>query len=202
MPVDTPANPSQSYTASTSLLRRVRLRDQDAWRRLVRIYGPLLYRWSRKAGLQPTDAEDIVNSVFVDVIGSVDRFVRDDREHSFRRWLSTICYHRVLKYHKKANAQPAAEGGSALSLRLAHFVTVSDPADEAADRDEIRWLRQRVATVLQAEFSEQQWEIFRRTVLQEEPPAEVAKSLSVTVWAVYKTRSRILLRLKQELPPS
>ncbi len=36
-----------SSSTSTSLLRRVKARDPDAWQRLVNLYGPLVYRWAR-----------------------------------------------------------------------------------------------------------------------------------------------------------
>ena len=47
-------------STSSSLLMRVKGRDPDAWQRLVNLYGPLVYRWAREAGLQDSDAADVM----------------------------------------------------------------------------------------------------------------------------------------------
>ena len=52
---------------SSSLLARVKGRDADAWRRLVKLYGPLVYDRSRQAGLQAEDAADVVQEGFAAV---------------------------------------------------------------------------------------------------------------------------------------
>jgi RNA polymerase sigma-70 factor (ECF subfamily) len=45
-------------------LVRIKVHDPDARRRLVVIYGPMVYGWCRRAGLQPNDAMDMVQEVF------------------------------------------------------------------------------------------------------------------------------------------
>ena len=47
------------------LLAKVKCREPDAWRRLVELYALLIYRWCRSAGLQPTDAADVSQEVFI-----------------------------------------------------------------------------------------------------------------------------------------
>ena len=51
-------------STSASLLARVQADDSEAWSRLVRLYGPVVYRWARQAGLQPNDAADVAQAVF------------------------------------------------------------------------------------------------------------------------------------------
>jgi hypothetical protein len=50
---------------SSSLLLRARAHDPEAWRRLVRVYGPLIYSWCRRAGLQAADAADVDQEVYL-----------------------------------------------------------------------------------------------------------------------------------------
>ncbi len=56
---------STSYgSTSFSLLHRVRADDQDGWRRLVRLYGPLVLFWCRRAGVPHADRADVFQEVF------------------------------------------------------------------------------------------------------------------------------------------
>src|SRR5436309_658081 len=48
-----------SGSTSTSLLARLRARDRDAWSRLAKLYGPLVYGWCRRRGLRAEDAADV-----------------------------------------------------------------------------------------------------------------------------------------------
>ena len=54
---------------STSFLERLRGREAGAWERFCKVYGPLVYRWARKAGLQDQDAVDVGQEVFRTVAG-------------------------------------------------------------------------------------------------------------------------------------
>ena len=46
-------------STSSSLLERVRAKQAEGWRRLVHLYGPLVYQWCRQCGLQAEDVEKI-----------------------------------------------------------------------------------------------------------------------------------------------
>jgi RNA polymerase sigma-70 factor (ECF subfamily) len=65
VPVDT-ANTESSSNSSirSSLLERVREHDEQAWRRLVDLFSPLIYDWCRGQGLQAADAADVMQEVF------------------------------------------------------------------------------------------------------------------------------------------
>jgi len=45
-------------STSSSLLARVKVRDQDGWRRLVRLYGSLVLHWCRLAAVPQADLDD------------------------------------------------------------------------------------------------------------------------------------------------
>jgi len=55
-------------STSSSLLARVKSCDQEAWRRLVQLYSPLVDFWIRRTKLQPADARD----VFQGTVGTSD----------------------------------------------------------------------------------------------------------------------------------
>ena len=110
------ADPS---SASSTLLERVKRRQPEAWRRLVDLYGPLVYRWCRRAQLQPSDAADIVQEVFAAVSLHIDTFHRQPGEGSFRAWLSTITRNKVHDFYRRRQGQATAHGGSDAYERLA-----------------------------------------------------------------------------------
>lgn len=195
---DNAASLSRSLTASTNLLRRVKSNESDAWQRLVRIYAPLVYRWARTAGLQEADANDIVGEVFVDVVQGVTRFEKDGEAHSFRRWLRTVASRKMSKHLYRQKARGHVTGGSTANVRLQQ-VEGQIPADSLRLKDEADWVRQRAMQILKGDCSPAHWAVFEQVVLCGRDPSEVAEASGLTVWAVYKVRSRLLHRLRLEL---
>lgn len=193
---------SGSITASTSLVRRVKSQDDDAWHRLADIYGPLVYRWARKSGLQAADAEDLVGEVFADVLAGVERFQHDGLPHSFRRWLRTLTSYRLLSARQRRKSEPAAPGGTTVSLRLQRLGEKGLHEHQLETRDEAEWVRQRAMKIIQRDYRPSHWEVFRRVLLEGEAVADVARSEGMSIWAVYKVQSRILHRLRVELDES
>lgn len=94
-------------TASSSLLAKVKLRDQDAWTRFCQIYGPLVYGWARKVGLQDSDAADVGQEVFRTAAARIDTFRRDRSRAGVRSWLWTITRNKVGD-HLRRLAKPEA----------------------------------------------------------------------------------------------
>src|SRR5690606_7771386 len=100
---------SRSESTSSGLLRRVRGLDAVAWNDLVTLYGPLVYHWTRKAGLQPADAADVVQDVFRSVLAGIDRF-DDAGGGSFRGWLRTIARTRLIDWQRRTARQTPGTG--------------------------------------------------------------------------------------------
>jgi RNA polymerase sigma-70 factor (ECF subfamily) len=68
---------TEPLTRSTLL---VRLRDRggsSAWTQFVEVYGPLVYRYARRRGLQDADAADLTQDVLRAVVQAIDRFRYD-----------------------------------------------------------------------------------------------------------------------------
>ena len=62
---------------ASSLLLRLKAQDAEAWKRLVRLYGPVVYGWCRRAGLRAEDAEDVGQEVFQAVARNIGSFRRE-----------------------------------------------------------------------------------------------------------------------------
>jgi RNA polymerase sigma-70 factor (ECF subfamily) len=192
-------NGSESRTPS-SLLERVRARDRAAWARLVSVYGPTVYGWCRRAGLQPADAADVGQEVFAAVARAIDGFRHNRAGDTFRGWLYVITRNKL----RDRAAPPGAvgAGGSDAQRRLANFAT-SQPEEigSSADAEEVNEreaLCRRAVESVRGEFEPRTWQAFWRTFVDGQAAADVAADLGVTANVVYLARSRVLRRLREE----
>ena len=58
-------------TLSSNLLSGLRDKNPDGWRRLVDVFGPIVYRWCRHANVSEDESADIVQEVFASVASSL-----------------------------------------------------------------------------------------------------------------------------------
>jgi RNA polymerase sigma-70 factor (ECF subfamily) len=153
--------PVSSVPGSTSsnLLEQVARRPQ-AWGKLSRLYGPLVYRWARQQGLQNADAADVVQEVFRTVAVRIADF-RPGAGGSFRGWLWAICRNKRGDYFRRRAGQPHAAGGSDALERWRELP--DRPAEEASDAHPAAAdaaLAHRARELLQGEFEERTWRAF------------------------------------------
>src|SRR4051812_5473020 len=87
-----PGVPPSHGSLAPSLLLRLRAHDDDAWRRLAALYGPVLDGWCRGAGLREQDTDDVKQEVFRSVAQHLSAFRRERPGDSFRGWLWRITH--------------------------------------------------------------------------------------------------------------
>ena len=83
-------------TRASLLVRLRNPRDEAAWNEFVNLYGPLLYGYARKQGLQDADAADLGQDVLSAVAGAIGRLAYDPSRGTFRNWLFTVLRRRWL----------------------------------------------------------------------------------------------------------
>jgi RNA polymerase sigma-70 factor (ECF subfamily) len=187
-------------STATSLLERAAGREADAWERLVSLYGPLVYRWCRRWGLQASDAENVGQEVFVRLATRLADFRRDRPGDTFRGWLYRIAYHCFVDHLRRRDAGGTGAGGSA-ALAILQQVPAEE-ADYAVDpalvSEDDALLYRRIVELVRSEFSDRDWAAFYRVVMDGLTPAEAAAELHVSVNVVYLARSRVLRRVREE----
>jgi len=184
---------------SSSLLARAKAYDQAAWRRLVRLYGPLVYHWIRRKGIQPADASDIGQQVFASVARKLVDFHRDRRDDTFRGWLNQITKNKIIDHRRKLSGQRwVNESCRSRQARPRVDPCNGSPAKDEGGTYEQAWICQRAVGLLQEEFEERTWQAFWQTVVNERKAKEVAAELGMTTNAVYLARRRVLERLREE----
>jgi RNA polymerase sigma-70 factor (ECF subfamily) len=169
-------------------------RDGPAWGEFVDLYGPLVYGYLRKQGLQDADAADLSQETLVAVAGAVGRLEYDPGRGAFRNWLFTVVRRKLANW-RASSAQRAVAGGTAT-----HDLLASRAAPEEMEAAwETEWEERLVAWAceqVRAEVTPSTWEAFRRTALKNQSGKQVAADLGLSIAAVYHARSRILARLK------
>jgi RNA polymerase sigma-70 factor, ECF subfamily len=192
---------SKSGLTSPSLLLRVKQQDPEAWIRLSRIYGPLVYKWARRFGLNSEDASDIVQEVFGVLARRIDGFHREQAKDSFRGWLWTIARNKVRDHVRRARERAAADGGTAAYQRLQQLADdAPEPADDGEERSATdQGIVSRTLTLIQTEFEQSTWRAFWMTTVEQKSAVEIAASLGITKQAVRQAKYRVLRRLREEL---
>jgi RNA polymerase sigma factor (sigma-70 family) len=188
-------------TRISLLLRLKDARDHEAWTRFVEVYGPLVYDYGRRNGLQDADSADLTQEVLRAVARSAGEFRYDPARGSFRSWLFTVARTKRINLGMKRNKPDRAGGGTELFRQL-NQIAGHDPRDaEAAEWE--RAFEQRLldwaAQKIRPEFKEATWQAFSRTAFDGANPQSVADELGMTVGAVYAAKSRIMARLRDTI---
>src|SRR5262249_24846912 len=105
-----PARPRPDRTAMLetrlSLLERVRSQeDHAAWDEFVTLYRPLLLGYVRGQGVQPADAEDVVQDILLRLLRALPTFQLDKAHGRFRTWLWQVtsnALHDLRRRHQSA----------------------------------------------------------------------------------------------------
>ena len=192
------ASAQEPPSTSASLIQRVQESDEAAWTRLSAIYGPLVYRWCRRAGLQQADAADLLQEVLKAVLTGIGNFRPQQAQGGFRGWLYGITRHKLADYFRLQATRGKVAGGSAAQEWLA---SLPEPADRNVSEEAVE-----TALVLHAaleqirpEFDEHNWQAFYRTAVGQEAAVDVAGDMGITPGAVRQAKFRVLRRLRREL---
>ena len=187
-------------STSSGLLRRAKGHDEDAWRRLVQLYGPLVDGWLCRAGLQAADVHDVFQDVFQAVAAGIGDFRRERPSDSFRGWLRTISRNKLADHFRRRTTAPVASGGSETLRRLAELASPAvEYPPEIDETEDLRQLRLRAMELIRGEFEPKTWEMFWQVVIAGRATDAVGRDFGVTPSAVRLAKSRVLRRLREEM---
>ena len=188
-----------NQTTRLSLLMRIRDgADTLAWTQFVDIYGPLIYRFGRRKGLQDADATDLTQDVFDLIAQNIAKFNYNPDVGKFRSWLFVVASNALNKKMRKAKRQPLGSGESGVAEMLSQLP--SDENDDAVWEQEYRqhlfgWACEQI----KQQFNDSTWQAFLQTAVQGRKPGDVASDLGISVGAVYIAKTRVTQRLKEKI---
>lgn len=187
-------------STSSSLLVQLKAGQPDAWQKLLDLYGPLVYYWCRKLGLQPADSSDVFQDVFSAVSANIVRFTYERGRGRFRGWLWTIARNKIRDHYRHGAAEAHGEGGTQWQRRMGEIPEQwPEPASSEEDCQQLTGLFHRGLSLVQAEFEERTWMAFWRVAIKQQEVAQVAAELGMSPAAVRQAKSRVLRRLRSVL---
>ena len=184
----TSTDPVRDDSVVIDLVTRAGNGDRQAWDALVERYAPLIWSICRRHRLADADAEDVGQSVWLQLVDQLDR-VRDPA--ALPGWLATVTRRECLRVLRAVRAPLAAR-------YVMDAETVPDEQAEAAEQE-----------LLAAERHAALSEAFRdlppsgrRLILMliQDPPVpytEISARLGIPVGSIGPTRSRYLAKLRR-----
>ena len=173
--------------------------DVEAWQEFTALYGPVVYGFARRRGLQDADAADLMQEVLRSVSRHAERMEYDPARGTFRGWLFTVTRNKIYNFLNAQRNKPRASGDSSTQNRLD---AIPDPSHDLDAEWELEYQRQVSARAMERvrnEFQANTWKAFWGTAVEGRAAQEVGAELTMTPGAVYVAKSRILARLRVEV---
>lgn len=184
-------------TRASLILRLTDRMDIEAWDEFVQLYGPVVYRLARRRGLQPADADDLVQEVFSVVARSVEQWLERVDRGSFLAWLLTIARNTTINFLTRRRHQRMGAGGESAAAALAECADSKAEVSREVDLEYRRRLFAVACERIQARVSESTWRAFWMTSVEQTSIEQAAAALQISVGNVYIARSRVMARLRE-----
>lgn len=188
---------------SLSMLQAANENSPGAWQRVVETYSRRIYRWCRQARLQPEDASDVVQEVFRAVARKLVDFHHDHQGDSFRGWLYRITQNKLRDhFRRQSRSMEFAVGGTDAQKRFMEVAHGTDRPHERSDSLQSQpgqWGRidPEVIKKLQSEFSQRDWLVFWRVVVDGQTSSEAGEQFEMSSNAVRLVKMRVLRRFRE-----
>ena len=173
----------------TDLVTRAANGDKQAWDALVERYAPLIWSICRRHQLGDTDADDIGQAVWLQLVSHLDT-IRDPAV--LAGWLATMTRRQCVKARRQ-------ERGSQAIRHMLDAETIPDEHAGTAERELL--LTERHAALREA-FSRLPPDCQRLiALLVEDPPvpyAQISATLGIPVGSIGPSRGRCLDKLRRD----
>lgn len=171
--------------------------DQAAWSAFVDRYGRKIYAWCRHWGLQESDAQDVTQTVLLELARQMANFVYRPTG-SFRAWLKTIAHRAWCDYLDARRRIVSGNSSDAVLAQLGSFDAANDLIRHMDEEWERELLEEAMARV-QLRVQPHTWEAFRLTAIENLSGADTAARLKINVGTVFVARSKVQKMLQDEV---
>jgi RNA polymerase sigma-70 factor (ECF subfamily) len=167
--------------------------DPQRWREFDAIYRPILLAYLHQRGLNESDANDIVQDIFVKLLGKIHTY--DPGRCKFRTWLFSVAHNTLIDHARRRAAYKKALDGW-----VAHMLQASVSDSLAMAEEWVKLHRERILEhalrSIRDRTSSKAWACFEQRLLRNRPVAETAAELKIEPNAVYVYASRVLRQVR------
>ena len=185
---------------SKSLLQRLRsLKDEKAWSLFHELYSPWIHGWAMRAGLQRSDADELVQEVMAKLVKALPKFEYESEKGLFRGWLKTVFRNQLRIFWRRKKPVPIGAGGDSNSGDnvLDQLADPNSGLSQLWNDEHERYIARRSMELVEPEFEAKTWRAFWCVVVEDRDPEEVAAELGMTRNNVYQAKRRVLLRVRE-----
>lgn len=172
--------------------------NQEAWERFVDSYGPMIYSWCGRWNLQTADAEDVTQSLMLELFRQLQKFSYDPSKGKFRSWLKTVTWNTVCDFCRKRQRTVSGDADSGILRRLNDEPAREDLLQRIEQVYDLELLQEAKFRV-QNRVADHTWRAFQLTDEGTRSIAEIAQTLEMKIATVYVARSKVLRMLKEEV---
>ena len=184
---------SDPSTRESLLVRLRNARDDQAWSEFTAVYEPVIYRMTKRRGLQDADAREVVQEVLMSVVAAIDQF-DVQQGGSFRGWLAKITRNALIDRFRKLSKLEFTKGITPTQLdQVAQEQEYVDEFEQQRRQQLFRW----AAAEVRRNTGEPNWMAFWKTAVEAKAIANVASELGMSEGSVYVARCRILKRIRE-----
>ncbi|KAA0224012.1 MAG: sigma-70 family RNA polymerase sigma factor [Planctomycetota bacterium] len=175
----------------STLLQRIRdPSDHSAWREFDRIYRPMMVQYALARGMQPADADDIVQQTNEGVLRGLTSY-KHRQEGGFRAWLRLIIERRVRDHFRRRRETQATTA-----------VLEAQPSDDPPlttlwDRQWCAELLRICAMHVRNEVAPHTFAAFCAHAIEGRPADAVASDLGMKLNQVYIAKHRVMRRIRE-----
>ncbi len=188
----------------TTLIHRLKnWQDQSSWQDFFDTYWKLIYNAAIRAGLNETEAEDVVQETLISVAKHMPTFKYDRAMGSFKAWLFNMTRWRITDQLRKRRQRAAHDPSEDINADIRMMGQAVDPISGCLD---ILWDAEWEKNLLDAAIDKvkrhldpQKYQIFDFYVNKEWAPDEVAKAFSIPVSQVYLAKHRVTEMIAEEV---
>ncbi|MEZ6093685.1 MAG: sigma-70 family RNA polymerase sigma factor [Pirellulaceae bacterium] len=181
---------------SLSLLLQIRhaVQPDDAWSAFVNRYGSRIYQWCLNRNLQPTDAEDVSQTVLLKLAKALRNFEYDNAG-SFRGWLRRVTENALIDFFREQQRSMSVAANSIEPL--SHVEARNDLIQRLESAFDLELLEKAIARVRER-VNANRFKAWELAAVHRLPATEIATKLQMKIASVYTARNQVQRLIQQE----
>ncbi len=183
-------------TRSTLLHQLHSLDDRQAWEEFT-LSIAVIYRMARRRGMQDADAQDLVQTVLMQVSGAIARWEKEP-DKRFRHWLRRVTKNAIITALTRG-PKDRAVGGSDIHDFFADQCDSAQAVEQELMNEHKREQFLFAASKVRSDISPETWHPFELTVIEGKTCSEAAVLTGKSLGTVYAARSRVMRRIRDEV---